>query len=150
MEYSTTCCISICDVYGESNPKIPEGYKKIDFRPYKAGDVVLLTWSKCAVEVAEGDPSDSSYGRPYIILEKLLPKPEVIENKYYRYTPEPKIVTVWDVYHSYAVGIPQKYKYVDFRPPTSGEYYIAVDFTVEKAGVGSHGKESPRIILEKV
>ena len=140
------CIIEVEQVYGEANPKIPEGYKQIDFRPYKTGEFFRLRGgggAYCA-------QADDAFGRPYIILEKLPPNPEVIENKYYSYTPDLKIVTVWDVYHSYGIGIPPRYKYVDFRPPTSGEYYIAVDFTVEKGGAGSHGKESPRIILEKV
>jgi hypothetical protein len=136
------CCISVAQVYEKPNPKIPEGYRKIDFRPYKKGDTVLTTSeSVCVV-------GGSSYGRPFIILEILPPKPEVIERAEYAYTPQPKTIRLKDIY-GVSVQIPTGYKYLAFRPPLSGDYYISVDFCVEKAVTGSHGKEDPRIIVEK-
>jgi len=145
MEYSTTCCISICDVYGESNPKIPEGYKQIDFRPYKTGEFFRLRGgggAYCA-------QADDAFGRPYIILEKLPPKPEVISTAEYTYISQPRILLLKNIYGS-SVQVPIGYKYVAFRPPTQGEYFIALDFSVELACNYSHGNEDPRIIVEKV
>jgi hypothetical protein len=142
------CCISVEQVYGKPNPVIPEGYKKIDFRPFRVGDFVLLTYAPGVVS-KEIEKGENSYGRPYIILEKLPPKPEVIEQQYYTYNPPPKTLGLWHVYATYTVSIPAGYKFLTFRPPTSGEYFLTVDFTVEKACEGSHGKDSPRIILLK-
>ena len=140
------CCISVEQVYEKPNPKIPEGYRKLDFRPYKKGDTVLTT-SESAYVVG-----GSSYGRPFIILEKLPPKPEVIDRgKCYTYevkTYEAK--SVGDIYKQ-DVTIPTGFKFKAFRPPIQGDWFISTWLEAIQARYKPiNGEDQPRIILEKV
>lgn len=150
------CCISVEQVYGESNPKIPEGYKQIDFRPYKKGDTILTESisSKGNGVALVVEHSTSSYCRPYIILEKLppKPKPEVIESSVshaYEVT-KTEFKTVGEVYNK-DVTIPTGFKFKTFRPPAWGDWYIATWCEAVYANATPiHGDDQPRIILEKL
>ncbi len=73
--------------------------------------------------------------------------------KEYTYQPPPPAaITAGDVYGKNVPEIPKGYRFLDFRPPNQGEYFVLVGCEgkiVDKA-IGVNPGTSPRLIVERV
>jgi hypothetical protein len=58
--------ITVKDIYGTDNPKIPDGYEMIDFRPYKQHEEILGV--PCTIVLKAYH--DGQLRAPFIILRK--------------------------------------------------------------------------------
>lgn len=95
---------TIKQVYGVDDPKIPDGFRTVDFRRPKAGEQYLGTHENVAT--ACRDHTSSSY--PRLILEKL---------------PVRTVPSIADVYPKGYV-VPEDYESLGFRRPYFGEHYL--------------------------
>jgi len=145
MNTTFTKTISIKNIYRVDNPEIPKGYKAVDFRYPKQGEMYL--WCAGAAMKASDDHS-CDYGNPLIILSKI-PDPIIIKGSVEYSTKS----TVCDIY-SQDVNIPEGYEFVDFRPANQGEYFIpffnttAVDYA--NSEWAAKNATNARIIVRKV
>jgi len=117
MNTTFTKIITIRDIYGTDTPEIPKGYKAVDFRYPKQGEMYL--WS-IGTAMKAGDDHHEKCGSPLIILSKL-PDPVVVKGNVEYEAP---VSTVTKIYFS-DVTIPEGYEFVDFRPPANGETFIS-------------------------
>lgn len=75
MDYSYCYTLTITpeDIYGAEGPRIPEGYKMVDFRPVRKGDMYLPTGT-VATRVFTCEDLIPGPREPRLILEKLPEK----------------------------------------------------------------------------
>lgn len=126
-------CISVEDVYGTAAPEVPQGYELTgEFRPYKAGETVLLKPSNGKAAHKTFADGDALYPR-LILRAKKLP-------------------TIQDIYGAPLEKLtpPIGYRFTgEFRPPAAFEIYCTCSMEAYDYVKGMPPQEA-RLILEKL
>lgn len=133
-EFRITQTFTVKEVY-DKEVFIPDGYKFVDFRPPREGELFVPVWGMVVQKVLESDYKDDE-PRVIVVKDESIVDPDLTVT-----------LKVSDVYLT-VPKIPPGFRFVRFGVPTPKELYISVNAHV--VFIADRLYTSPRIIVEEI